>query len=188
MLTVNVNNIHEIIPEFKKVNYDSINKGIKIATVKTIRDSRVQNHQINSLSKHNCIAACIEAGKMGVDEGLMLDPNGNVSTCNSTNFFIVRNQEVWTSTGEYCLNGVTRSNVIDLCNKNNVEIFERDFLLSDVHSANEVFVTGTFAGIIPVISVDGKVIGDGTRGHLTKKLQEWYALDIESLSRKEGQK
>ena len=125
---------------------------------------------------------------MGVDEGLMLDPNGNVSTCNSTNFFIVRNQEVWTSTGEYCLNGVTRSNVIDLCNKNNVEIFERDFLLSDVHSANEVFVTGTFAGIIPVISVDGKMIGDGTRGHLTKKLQEWYSLDIERLSRQEDQK
>ena len=76
------------------------------------------------------------------------------------------------------MNGVTRSNVIELCYKNNVEIFERDFLLSDVHSANEVFVTGTFAGIIPVISVDGNMIGDGTRGHLTKKLQEWYTLDL----------
>ena len=177
-----------IIPEYKKASEAVKLNGITLGTVKTIRDNRTQDPRINSLSKHNCIAACIEAGKMGVDEGLMLDPNGNVSTCNSTNFFIVRNQEVWTSTGEYCLNGVTRSNVIDLCNKNNVEIFERDFLLSDVHSANEVFVTGTFAGIIPVISVDGKMIGDGTRGHLTKKLQEWYTLDIERLSRQEGQK
>ena len=177
-----------IIPEYKKASETVKLNGITLGTVKTIRDNRTQDPRINSLSKHNCISACIEAGKMGVDEGLMLDPNGNVSTCNSTNFFIVRNQEVWTSTGEYCLNGVTRSNVIDLCNKNNVEIFERDFLLSDVHSANEVFVTGTFAGIIPVISVDGKMIGDGTRGHLTKKLQEWYALDIERLSRQEGQK
>ena len=177
-----------IIPEYKKASEAVKLNGITLGTVKTIRDNRTQDPRINSLSKHNCIAACIEAGEMGVDEGLMLDPNGNVSTCNSTNFFIVRNQEVWTSTGEYCLNGVTRSNVIDLCNKNNVEIFERDFLLSDVHSANEVFVTGTFAGIIPVISVDGKMIGDGTRGHLTKKLQEWYALDIERLSRQEGQK
>ena len=177
-----------IIPEYKKASEAVKLNGITLGTVKTIRDNRIQDPRINSLSKHNCIAACIEAGNMGVDEGLMLDPNGNVSTCNSTNFFIVRNQEVWTSTGEYCLNGVTRSNVIDLCNKNNVEIFERDFLLSDVHSANEVFVTGTFAGIIPVISVDEKTIGDGTRGHLTKKLQEWYALDIERLSRQEGQK
>ena len=177
-----------IIPEYKKASETVKLNGITLGTVKTIRDNRTQDPRINSLSKHNCISACIEAGKMGVDEGLMLDPNGNVSTCNSTNFFIVRNQEVWTSTGEYCLNGVTRSNVIDLCNKNNVEIFERDFLLSDVHSANEVFVTGTFAGIIPVISVDGKMIGDGTRGHLTKKLQDWYALDIERLSRQEGQK
>ena len=177
-----------IIPEYKKASEAVKLNGITLGTVKTIRDNRTQDPRINSLSKHNCISACIEAGKMGVDEGLMLDPNGNVSTCNSTNFFIVRNQEVWTSTGEYCLNGVTRSNVIDLCNKNNVEIFERDFLLSDVHSANEVFVTGTFAGIIPVISVDGNMIGDGTRGHLTKKLQDWYALDIERLSRQEGQK
>ena len=97
-----------VIPEFKKVNYDSINKGIKIATVKTIRDSRVQNHQINSLSKHNCIAACIEASKLEVDEALMLDPHGFVSTCNSTNFFMVKNSEVWTSKGLHCLKGITK--------------------------------------------------------------------------------
>ena len=176
-----------IIPEYKKASEKVKLNGITLGTVTTIRDNRTQDPRINSLSKHNCIAACIEADKMGVDEGLMLDSNGNISTCNSTNFFIVREQKVWTSTGEYCLNGVTRSNVIDLCNKNNVEIFEKDFLLADVYSAEEVFVTGTFAGIIPVISVDGKVIGDGLRGRLTERLQKWYALDLERLSSQEGQ-
>ena len=168
-----------IIPEYKKASEQVKIKGITLGTVKTIRDNRTQDPRINSLSKHNCIAACIEADKMGVDEGLMLDPHGYVSTCNSTNFFIIRDQEVWTSSGKYCLNGVTRSNVIDLCKENDVTIFEKDFLLDDVHSANEVFVTGTFAGIVPVISVDGKTIGKGIRGVLTEKMQRWYALDLE---------
>ena len=168
-----------IIPEYKKASEQVKIKGITLGTVKTIRDNRIQDPRINSLSKHNCIAACIEADKLGVDEGLMLDPHGYISTCNSTNFFIVRDQEVWTSTGKYCLNGVTRSNVIDLCKENDVTIFEKDFLLDDVHSANEVFVTGTFAGIVPVISVDGHVIGKGIRGVLTEKLQKWYAQDLE---------
>ena len=168
-----------IIPEYKKASEEVKIKGITLGTVKTIRDNRTQDPRINSLSKHNCIAACIEADKMGVDEGLMLDPHGYVSTCNSTNFFIIRDQEVWTSSGKYCLNGVTRSNVIDLCKENDVTIFEKDFLLDDVHSANEVFVTGTFAGIVPVISVDGKTIGKGIRGVLTEKMQRWYALDLE---------
>ena len=168
-----------IIPEYKKASEQVKIKGITLGTVKTIRDNRTQDPRINSLSKHNCIAACIEADKMGVDEGLMLDPHGYVSTCNSTNFFIIRDQEVWTSSGKYCLNGVTRSNVIDLCKENDVTIFEKDFLLDDVHSANEVFVTGTFAGIVPVISVDGKTIGKGIRGVLTEKMQRWYAMDLE---------
>ena len=171
-----------IIPEYKKASPKLKIEGITLGTVKTIRDNRTQDPRINSLSKHNCIAACIEAEKMGVDEGLMLDPKGNVSTCNSTNFFMISNREVWTSSGEYCLNGVTRSSVIDLCKKNDVPIKEKEFLLKDVHSANEVFVTGTFAGIIPVISVDGIVIGDGTRGPLTRQLQEWYELDLDAMS------
>ena len=168
-----------IIPEYKKASEQVKIKGITLGTVKTIRDNRTQDPRINSLSKHNCIAACIEADKLGVDEGLMLDPHGYVSTCNSTNFFIIRDQEVWTSSGKHCLNGVTRSNVIDLCKENDVTIFEKDFLLDDVHSANEVFVTGTFAGIVPVISVDGHAIGNGIRGVFTEKLQKWYALDLE---------
>jgi len=171
-----------IIPEYKKASPKLKVEGITLGTVNTIRDNRTQDPRINSLSKHNCIAACIEADKMGVDEGLMLDPKGNVSTCNSTNFFMISNREVWTSSGEYCLNGVTRSSVIDLCKKNDVPIKEKAFLLKDVHSANEVFVTGTFAGIIPVISVDGIAIGDGTRGPLTRQLQEWYKLDLDAMS------
>lgn len=173
-----------IIPEYKKASEKVKENGITLATVKTLRDNRTQDPRINSLSKHNCIAACIEADKLGVDEGLMLDPQGFVSTCNSTNFFIVRDGQVWTSTGEYCLNGVTRGSIIRLCKEYDVPVFEKNFILNDVHTAGEVFVTGTFAGVIPVISVDGITIGDGTRGPLTESLQDWYALDIESLAQK----
>ena len=173
-----------IIPEYKKASETVKENGITLATVKTLRDNRTQDPRINSLSKHNCIAACIEADKLGVDEGLMLDPQGFVSTCNSTNFFIVRDGQVWTSTGEYCLNGVTRGSIIRLCKEYDVPVFEKNFILNDVHTAGEVFVTGTFAGVIPVISVDGITIGDGTRGPLTESLQDWYALDIESLAQK----
>ena len=171
-----------IIPEYKKASPKLKFEGITLGTVKTIRDNRTQDPRINSLSKHNCIAACIEAEKMGVDEGLMLDPNGNVSTCNSTNFFMVSNKEVWTSNGEYCLNGVTRSTVIDICKRNEIPIKEREFSVEDVHNADEVFVTGTFAGIIPVVSVDGVVISSGTRGALTHQLQTWYELGLEIMS------
>ena len=171
-----------IIPEYKKASPKLKFEGITLGTVKTIRDNRTQDPRINSLSKHNCIAACIEAEKMGVDEGLMLDPNGNVSTCNSTNFFMISNKEVWTSNGEYCLNGVTRSTVIDICKRNEIPIKEREFSVQDVHNADEVFVTGTFAGIIPVVSVDGVVISSGKRGALTHQLQTWYELDLEIMS------
>ena len=170
-----------IIPEYKKASEEIKKVGLTLATVKTKRDHSIQDPRINSLSKHNCIAACIEADQLGVDEGLMLDPHDFVSTCNSTNFFIVRGEEVWTSTGEYCLNGVTRGSIIRLCKEYNIPVYEKNFNVEDVHTADEVFVTGTFAGVIPVISVDGKIIGDGTRGFITKSLQNWYALDIEKL-------
>ena len=170
-----------IIPEYKKASEEVKENGITLGTVKTRRDFQIQDPTINSLSKHNCIAACIEADKLGVDEGLMLDPHGFVSTCNSTNFFIVRNGEVWTSTGDYCLNGVTRGSVIRLCKEYGVPVFEKNFVVEDVYTADEVFVTGTFAGVIPVPTVDGHTIGDGTRGDITKNLQDWYALDIEKI-------
>ena len=170
-----------IIPEYKKASEEIKKRGLTLATVKTKRDHLIQDPRINSLSKHNCIAACIEAGQLGADEGLMLDPYDFVSTCNSTNFFIVRDKEVWTSTGEYCLNGVTRGSVIRLCKEYDIPVYEKNFTVKDVHTADEVFVTGTFAGVIPVISVDGNIISNGTRGSITESLQNWYALDIEKL-------
>ena len=171
-----------IIPEYKKPSPGLKVEGITLGTVSTIRNNLTQDPRINSLSKHNCIAACIEADKMGVDEGLMLDPNGYVSTCNSTNFFMITGNEVWTSNGQHCLNGVTRYSVIDICKKKEIVIKEKEFSVNDVHGADEVFVTGTFAGIIPVRSVDGNTIGDGIRGPLTEKLQTWYEMDIETVS------
>ena len=172
-----------IIPEYKKASEKVKRTGITLATVETRRDHYVQDPKINSLSKHNCIAACIEAERLGVDEGLMLDPHGYVATCNSTNFFIVRAGQLWTSTGEYCLNGVTRSTVIRLCRENSLGVKEKNFVVDDVYSADEVFVTGTFAGVIPVLKVDGKYIGDKTRGPITKKLQDWYVQDIEKTTK-----
>ena len=175
-----------IIPEYKIASEVVKRDGITIGTVNTIRDYRVQDPRINSLSKHNCVAACIEANNLGVDEGLMLDPNGFVSTCNSTNFFIVRKGEVWTSTGQYCLNGVTRQTIIKLCKQYDIPVHEKNFLVEDVHTSDEIFVTGTFAGVIPVVSVDEIIIGDGMRGKITKNLQDWYSLDLEDLVRLNG--
>ena len=171
-----------IIPEYKKPSTELKLEGITLGTVSTIRNNLTQDPRVNSLSKHNCIAACIEADNMGVDEGLMLDPDGYVSTCNSTNFFMIKSNEVWTSNGQHCLNGVTRHSVIDICKKKQIPIKEKQFSINEVHEADEVFVTGTFAGIIPVRSVDGNTIGNGTRGPLTEQLQTWYEIDIETMS------
>ena len=171
-----------IIPEYKKPSPGLKIEGITLGTVSTIRNNLTQDPRVNSLSKHNCIAACIEADKMGVDEGLMLDPDGYVSTCNSTNFFMIKSNEVWTSNGQHCLNGVTRHSVIDICKKKQIPIKEKQFSINEVHEADEVFVTGTFAGIIPVRSVDGNTIGNGIRGPLTEQLQTWYEIDIETMS------
>ena len=171
-----------IIPEHKKPSPGLKIEGITLGTVRTIRNNLTQDPRVNSLSKHNCIAACIEADKMGVDEGLMLDPDGYVSTCNSTNFFMIKSNEVWTSNGQHCLNGVTRHSVIDICKKKQIPIKEKQFSINEVHEADEVFVTGTFAGIIPVRSVDGNTIGNGTRGPITEQLQTWYEIDIETMS------
>ena len=121
----------------------------------------------------------IQAIEAGADEALMLDINGFVSTCNSTNFFIFKNEEVWTSTGEYCLNGITRGSIIRLCIENKIPVYEKNFSIEDVYNSSEVFVTGTFSGVIPVISIDGHKIGDGNRGKITKFLQGKYLEDIE---------
>ena len=109
----------------------------------------------------------------------MLDPNGFVSTCNSTNLFIVKNNEVWTSSGEYCLPGVTRGNIIKICKDNKIPVFEKDYSQKDLKSADEIFVTGTFAGVIPAVEVDKKKIGNGKRGKITEELFKLYKQKIE---------
>lgn len=169
-----------IIPEFKKADPAVAENGIRLATVSIRRGTpKTQDPKWNALSKLNCIAACLEADALGVDEGIMLDEHGFVATCNSTNFFIVRNDEVWTSTGEYCLNGVTRGNIIKICRQENIPVFEKNFVIEEVHSADEVFVTGTFAGVIPAIEVDGLVISEGKRGPVAERLQAAYKILVE---------
>ena len=171
-----------IIPEYKEANQSINKKGIKLVTVSTIRGtSNIQDPKLNTLSKHNCIAACIEADKKNADEGIMLDINGNVSTCNSTNFFIVKGKEIWTSTGEYCLPGITRQAIINICKENDIPIKQKKFKINDVYSANECFVTGTFAGVIPGIEIDGKLISNGRRGKTTLIIQKLYRKKLNLL-------
>ena len=176
-----------IIPEYKEANEMVNIKGISLITVKTRRGTPdSQDPRINSLSKQNCINACIEADLAGANEGIMLDVNGNVSTCNSTNFFILKNGEIWTSTGEFCLPGITRKAVIDICRENKISIKEKDFTILDVHSADEAFVTGTFAGIIPAVEIDGKEMSGGVRGEITHMLQDLYSEKLVQLFPREG--
>ena len=164
-----------IIPEFKKANPERLEIGISLVSVGIRRGGpEIQNPRINSLSKHNCISACIEADVKGGEEGLMMDPHGFVSTCNSTHFFMVKEGEVWTSTGDYCLDGITRGKVLELCGKNDIPFKMCNFTFEDVHTADEAFVTGTFAGLTPVNSFDGTTLGDGKRGPICKRLQTLY--------------
>lgn len=164
-----------IIAEYKAPSRDDDN-GIRLFTVHVRRGRPdVQDPKLHTHSKLNCILGCIQATKAGADEALMLDPQGFVSTCNSTNFFIVRDGQVWTSTGQYCLNGITRGNIIELCKRHTINIFERDFSLYEVYSADEAFVTGTFGGVAPVSEVDGRIIGGGQIGPMTRRLRSLYA-------------
>ena len=133
------------------------------------------DQRLNCHSKLHEVVALIQALEAGADEALMLDPTGAVATCNATNFFVVRRGEVWTSTGHYSLNGITRRMIIDLCRASGVPVFERTFSLTDVYGADEAFVTGTFGGITPVVEVDGRKIGTGRRGDVTARLTDLYA-------------
>ena len=146
-----------IIPEYKIPDKEIYKKGLRLVTVNTIRGSiNAQNPQINSLSKLNCILACIEANKKGGDEALMFDINGNIATNNSTHFFYIKNNTVFTSTGKYCVTGITRQKIIDLCKKNKINVKQKNFKLKEVLNADEAFVTGSFAGIVPVNSINRK--------------------------------
>lgn len=164
-----------IVPEFKQPKPETLNAGLTLFTVHVRRGyPDVQDPKLNSHSKLNCITACIQATEAGADEALMLDPHGFVATCNSTHFFIVRKGEVWTSTGDYCLGGITRANVLDICRKNNIICHEKNFSLSQVYSADEAFCTGTFAGVVPVRKIDGRNIGDALPGPMVNRLQQLY--------------
>ena len=152
------------------------NDGINLVTVPQVRGLPMsQDPKLNSHSKLNCILACIQASKAGGDEALMLDPYGFVSTTNSCNFFIVKNNEVWTSTGDYCMNGITRLKVIQLCKNNNIPVFEKNFSLVDVYSAQESFITGTLGSLTQVLTIDGRNIGSSKDGWpITEKLRSSY--------------
>jgi branched-chain amino acid aminotransferase len=164
-----------IIAEHKEPLPATVTEGITLFTTHVRRAAPdTLDPKINSHSKLNDITACIQAYTAGADEALMLDPHGFVATCNSTHFFIVKDDEVVTSDGRYCLAGITRANVLDICRANDIPARETTFSLTDVYSADEAFVTGTFAGLVPVRSVDGRTIGTGARGPMVERLQSLY--------------
>ena len=163
-----------IIPEWKAAVPETATRMLNLFTVHVRRGyPDVQDPKLNSHSKLNCITACIQAAEAGADEALMLDPHGFVATCNSTHFFIVRNGEVWTSSGDYCLDGITRGLVLEVAREAGIPAHERNFSLTDVYGADEAFTTGTFAGVAPVGKIDGRVIGT-TRGPMVERLQQLY--------------
>jgi branched-chain amino acid aminotransferase len=164
-----------IIAEHKEPLPATVTRGLSLFTVHVRRSAPdMLDPKLNAHSKLTDITACIQAYTAGADEALMLDPQGFVATCNSTHFFVVRRGEVWTSTGMYCLGGITRANVLRVCAQNGIPAQERTFSLTDVYSADEAFVTGTFAGVVPVRAVDGRRIGDGRRGPMVERLQALY--------------
>ena len=170
-----------IIPEYKKADSNTYKNGIKIGRVKNIRpNNEILNPQYNTLSKLNCILASIEANKLGYDEGIMNDMHGFISTCNSTNLFFIKNSEIITSKGEYCLNGITRSKTIKVCKENNIPCYEKNFTFKDVEDCQEAFVTGTFGGIVPVSILENKSLHSIDRKSLTNKIKKLYLKDIEN--------
>jgi len=176
-----------MICEYKDPLPATVERGLSLFTVHVRRSSPdILDPKLNAHSKLNDITACIQAYTAGADEALMLDPNGFVATCNSTHFFIVKRGEVWTSSGQYCLGGITRSNVLRVCDEAGIPAFQKAFSLTDVYNAAEAFVTGTFAGVVPVRTVDGRTIGEGRRGPVVERLQRLYrehvAADVATRS------
>lgn len=164
-----------IIPEYKRASEESKTKGVTLFT-STIRRGSPDylDPRLNCHSKLHEVQALVQAIEAGADEALMLDVNGFVSTCNATNFFMIKNGEVWTSTGEYCMNGITRAKVIEACERNGIPCKQKNFSLFDVYGSDEAFVTGTFGGLTPVTKIDGRIIGEGKYGAMTKQLSEYY--------------
>ena len=169
-----------IIPEHKQADPVTREKGVRLFT-STIRRGSPDylDPRLNCHSKLHEVMALVQALEAGADEALMLDIHGFVSTCNATNFFMVKNGEVWTSTGQYCMNGITRGKVIYICHKHGILCHQKNFSLFDVYGADEAFVTGTFGGLTPVIAVDGRTIGDGSFGPVTRHLAGLYHQEIQ---------
>ena len=164
-----------IIPEFKKTEPNIYKNGISIGRVSIVRPAHnILSTHYNTLSKLNCILGSIEANELNYDEGIMNDLHGNISTCNSTNLFFVKNNSVWTSKGEYCLNGITRSKAIYLCKKNNINCYQKDFDFDEIKDCDEAFVTGTFAGIIPVSSLESRKLLSINANSLTNHIRDLY--------------
>lgn len=172
-----------IIMEHSKPASALQNAGIRLATVPQVRGLPTsQDAKFNSHSKLNCVIACLQAEQAGADEGLMLDPHGFVNTTNACNFFVVRDGAVWTSTGDYCMNGVTRQKVIDLCKANDIPVFEKNFSLYEAYGADEAFLTGTFGAQTPVAEIDGKPIGTGDRPIMMRLQTLYKALIAENIA------
>ncbi|HUS98188.1 MAG TPA: aminotransferase class IV [Hyphomicrobiaceae bacterium] len=164
-----------IIMEHSRPVADERPRGLKLHTVPIYRGLPVtQDPKLNSHSKLNCILAGIHAQKAGADEALMLDPHGFVNTTNSCNFFIVRRGEVWTSTGDYCMPGITRAKVIDVCRANGIPVYEKNFSLVETYGAEEAFITGTFGGQTYVAEIDGRPVGNGAPGSMTATIRQLY--------------
>lgn len=168
-----------IVAEYKQPNVALKVRGLKLMT-STTRCSTpdVFDLRLNSHSRLNFIQALLQAINMGADEALMLDDRGFVASCNSTNFFIIRGEELWTSTGSTCFNGITRSKVIKLWRDAGKPVFEKDYTLAETYAANEAFVTGTLGGITPVSTIDGRKIGPGKLGPITSELSDLYRAFI----------
>lgn len=169
-----------IIAEHKLASPETKLKGITLFTSTFRRGSPdYLDPRLNCHSKLHEVQALMQALEAGADEALMLDVHGFVATCNATNFFMVKNNEVWTSTGQYCMNGITRGNVIELCEQNGIVCKQKNFSLFDVYGADEAFVTGSFGGLTPVIKIDGKTIGSGKPGIMTERLSKLYQALVE---------
>ncbi len=169
-----------IIAEYKKADPESRNKGVTLFTSTVRRGSPdYLDPRLNCHSKIHEVQALVQALEAGADEALMLDINGFVSTCNATNFFMVKDEEVWTSTGQYCMNGITRGKVIEVCEQAGIPCFQKNFSLFDVYGADEAFVTGSFGGLTPVTEIDGRTISESVPGAMTQRLQKLYERAIE---------
>lgn len=168
-----------IIAEHKLADPVTADAGVRLFTSTVRRGSPdYLDPRLNCHSKLHEVIALVQALEAGYDEALMLDIHGFVATCNATNFFVVRKGEVWTSTGQYCMNGITRGKVIQLCRQHGIPVYEKNFSLVDVYDADEAFVTGTFGGLTPVINIDGRTIGTAAIGEMTKQLRDYYHDEI----------